>query len=145
GAGLPAPAAHRAGGGRAGAAPEGRARQAGARHRGGRRAREPGAPRAGRRRRHHAGGWRAPLMDAREAQRRTSDALDAGNAEAALGPLWALLGRSHMSDDELRAALALADKTYTALGRRRAVATLRMFRGDLVGAQSLVRDVPLDR
>lgn len=84
-------------------------------------------------------------MDAREAQRRTSDALDAGNAEAALGPLWALLGRSHMSDDELRAALALADKTYTALGRRRAVATLRMFRGDLVGAQSLVRDVPLDR
>ncbi|MCB9659796.1 MAG: HEAT repeat domain-containing protein [Sandaracinaceae bacterium] len=84
-------------------------------------------------------------MDAREAQRRATDELAAGNAAGALTPLWALLGRSHMGEDELRAALALADKVYTALGARRAVATLRMFGGDLAGAQSLVRDVPLDR
>ncbi|MCA9576296.1 MAG: HEAT repeat domain-containing protein [Myxococcales bacterium] len=84
-------------------------------------------------------------MDPREAHRRATDALDAGNAQGAVAPLWALLGRNHMSDDELRAALSLADRIYTALGRRRAVASLRMFRGDLAGAQSLVRDVPLDR
>ena len=58
-------------------------------------------------------------MDPREAHRRATDALDAGNAQGAVAPLWALLGRNHMSDDELRAALSLADRIYTALGRRR--------------------------
>jgi tetratricopeptide (TPR) repeat protein len=84
-------------------------------------------------------------MDAREAHRRTTEQLDAGNAQGALVPLWALLSRSHMTDEELRTGLALADRAYTALGRRRAVTTLRMFRGDLAGAQSLAKDAPLDR
>ena len=84
-------------------------------------------------------------MDAREAHRRASEQLEHGNPQGALEPLWALLGRSHMSDEELRTGLALADRAYTALGRKRAVATLRLFKGDLAGAQSLVQDAPLDR
>ena len=84
-------------------------------------------------------------MDAREAHRRTTEQLDAGNAQGALVPLWALLSRSHRTDEELRTGLALADRAYTALGRRRAVTTLRMFRGELAGAQSLAKDAPLDR
>ncbi len=84
-------------------------------------------------------------MDAREAHRRAQEALQAGNSAAAQQAVWALLGRSHMSEDELRSALALAEDVYRRAGLKRAAASIRMYQGDLGGALALVRDVPLDR
>ena len=64
-------------------------------------------------------------MDAREAHRRAQEALQAGNSAAAQQAVWALLGRSHMSEDELRSALALAEDIYRRAGLKRAANAFR--------------------
>ena len=82
-------------------------------------------------------------LDKRDLWRRANMALDEGKAEQALEYLWRLLDRSHLTEDEVQGNLRLLARALATLGRRRALATVHLYQGDLAGVRR-VSDHPLD-
>jgi hypothetical protein len=84
-------------------------------------------------------------VDKREALRRAQQALQRSRPADALGPLWSLVDRSHVDEQELTGYLRLLGQTFSALGRTRAAATIHLFLGDVDAAWRLSADEPTDR
>lgn len=70
--------------------------------------------------------------------------LRSGQPREARDTLWALLDRTHVSEVEQPQILHLLQQTYIALGRKRAAATVALYRGDASAVPSLSDD-PRDR
>ena len=83
-------------------------------------------------------------IDKRDAWRRASAAVETGRPEEALGPLWSLVDRAHLVDEELVGYLRLMGRAYQALERDRANATILLFLGQ-VEAALRASDAPTDR
>ena len=66
-------------------------------------------------------------VDKREAFRRAQRAMQSNRPAEALTPLWSLVDRSHLVDEELHGYLRLLAQAYSALGRNRAAATVHLF------------------
>ena len=84
-------------------------------------------------------------LDKREAHRRAAQALKEGRPEHALSPLWSLIDRSHLIDEELASYLRMLVAAYVALGRARAAATVHLFLGEIDAAWRLSKDHPTDQ
>jgi HEAT repeat protein len=83
-------------------------------------------------------------VDRKEAIRRAAGALDAGRPEDALAPLWALVDRSHVPEEELTRYLRMMARAFGESGRSRAEATVRLYLGEAEAAFR-ASDAPTDR
>lgn len=83
-------------------------------------------------------------IDKREAYRRAAKALQEERPAQAIGPLWSLIDRSHLIDEELASYLRMLAQAYVALDRKRAAATIHLFLGELDAAWRLSRGSPTD-
>lgn len=84
-------------------------------------------------------------VDKREAFRRAQKAMQNNRPAEALTPLWSLVDRSHLVDEELAGYLRLLGQAFAGLGRTRAAATVHLFLGETDAAWRLSQDQPTDR
>ncbi|MEM1418324.1 MAG: HEAT repeat domain-containing protein [Myxococcota bacterium] len=74
------------------------------------------------------------IIDKRDAWRRATAAMESGRPEEALGPLWSLIDRAHLIDEEFVGYLRKMGQAYQALGRDRAAATVLLYLGQVEAA-----------
>jgi hypothetical protein len=86
----------------------------------------------------------ATTLDKREALRRATRSLEARRPAEALVPLWQLIDRSHVVEDELSGYLRMMMNAYVQLEQPRAAATIALFLNDVRGAAQLSQGSPLD-
>ena len=84
-------------------------------------------------------------VDKREAYARAQRAMQSNRPAEAISPLWSLIDRSHLVDEEFAGYLRMLAQAFAQIGNNRAAATIYLFLGDGSKAWNLCKDSPRDR
>jgi hypothetical protein len=83
-------------------------------------------------------------LDKRETLRRAQRSLETRDPTSAIGFLWSLVDRAHLSDEEFSVYLRMMTQAFVELGRVRAAATIHLYLGEIDAAYRLSSGSPLD-